>query len=140
VFFWVWVVDNFVIDEINIKQANREAMNRALLELSRKIDFKKLESVSIDWNDNYKFDILKIKPIFIIKWDSKILEIWAASIIAKVFRDKLIDEYSLLYPDLWIEKHKWYWTKAHQIYLTDKSKITWIHRLSYKPVKKFFID
>jgi ribonuclease HII len=42
------VVDSFVIDEINIKQANKEAMRRALLELSRKIDFKNLESVSID--------------------------------------------------------------------------------------------
>jgi ribonuclease HII len=41
-------VDNFIIDRINIKQANKEAMNRALFELKRKIDFEKLESVSID--------------------------------------------------------------------------------------------
>jgi ribonuclease HII len=111
-------------------------MNRALFELKRKIDFEKLESVSIDWNDNYKFDILNIKPTFIIDWDSKILEIWAASIIAKVFRDKLMSQYSLIYPDLEIEKHKWYGTKKHREYLIDKSKITWIHRLSYKPIKE----
>lgn len=135
-YFWVWVVDNYIIDEINIKQANKEAMRRALVELERKIDFKNLNWVFIDWNDNYKFDILEKPPIFIVEWDSKVTEIWAASIIAKVFRDKLMNQYALLYPDLNLENHKWYGTKKHSDYLTDKSKITWIHRLSYKPVKK----
>lgn len=135
VYFWVWVVDNFIIDEINIKQANREAMRRSLLEISRKIDFSKLNWVFIDWNDNYSFLELDKKPIFVIWWDSKVVEIWAASIIAKVFRDKLMSQYALLYPDLNLENHKWYGTKKHKEYLSDKSKITWIHRLSYKPVK-----
>ena len=146
VFFGVWVVDNYIIDEINIKQANREGMRRALVELLRKIspppnltsskgDGQKIEVV-IDWNDNYKFKELKKDPIFIIWWDGKVVEIWAASIIAKVFRDKLMKTYSSLYPDLAVEKHKWYWTKKHREYLTDKSKVTGIHRLSYKPVKK----
>jgi ribonuclease HII len=111
-------------------------MRRALLELSRKIDFKNLESVSIDWNDNYDFEILPIKPIFEIKWDERILEIWAASIIAKVFRDKLVSQYALLYPDLWIERHKWYWTKEHIKYLKDRTKVVGIHRVSYRPVKE----
>ena len=147
VFFWVWIVDNFVIDEINIKQANKEAMRRALVELLRKIKphpnpllkgegKDHIQSVLIDWNDNYCFNELEKDPIFIIGWDWKVLEIWAASIIAKVFRDKLINTYSTLYPDFWLEKHKWYGTKKHSDYLNDKSKITWIHRLSYKPVKK----
>ncbi len=136
VYFWVGVVDNYLIDEINIKQANREAMRRALIELLRKIEKDKISGVFIDGNDNYKFDELWIKPVFIIWWDAKVLEIGAASIIAKVFRDKLTDTYWLLYPDLSIENHKWYGTKKHIDYLTDKSKITGIHRLSYKPVKK----
>lgn len=135
-FFWVWVVDNFLIDEINIKQANKEAMRRALVELLRKINNEEITWVLIDWNDNYSFDELEKKPIFIIGWDAKILEIWTASIIAKVFRDKLMQTYSSIYPNLWIENHKWYWTKKHIEYLKDKSKITWIHRISYKPVKK----
>lgn len=135
IFFWVWVVDNHLIDEINIKQANREAMRRSLVELLRKIDNEKIDSVLVDWNDNYKFDELKKQAIFIIGWDWKIAEIWAASIIAKVFRDKLMSQYSLLYPDLWIENHKWYGTKKHREYLTDKWKVTSIHRVSYKPVK-----
>jgi len=143
IYFWVWVVDNFLIDEINIKQANKKAMRRALVELLRKItpeftenwqaDF--INGVFIDWNDNYKFDELEKKPIFIIGWDAKVKEIGAASIIAKVFRDKLLKTYSELYPDLWIENHKWYWTKKHKEKLQKKSDITWIHRLSYKPVK-----
>lgn len=136
IFFGVWVVDNYLIDEINIKQSNKEAMRRALVELLRKINQDDIDSVLIDWNDNYKFDELKRQAIFIIWWDAKIIEIWAASIIAKVFRDKLMLTYSELYPDLQVEKHKWYGTKKHIEYLKDKSKVTWIHRLSYKPVKK----
>ena len=141
VFFWVWVVDNFFIDEKNIKQANREAMRRAIIEIKRKIEFfnygKELKiDVFIDWNDNYTFEELDRKPIFIIGWDAKVPEISAASIIAKVFRDDLMKSYALLYPDLWLEKHKWYWTKFHKDYLKNPTKITWIHRLSYKPVKE----
>lgn len=136
IFFGVWVVDNYIIDEINIKQANREAMKRALVELLRKVDNDNIWSVVIDWNDNYTFEELKKQPLFIVGWDWKVVEIWAASIIAKVFRDKLMNTYAELYPDLLIENHKWYGTKKHKEYLTDKSKITWIHRLSYKPVKK----
>jgi ribonuclease HII len=136
IFFWVGVVDNYIIDKINIKQANREAMRRALVELLRKIDNELIDSVLIDWNDNYKFNELKKDPIFIIWGDAKILEIGAASIIAKVFRDKLIKTYSELYPNFSLEKHKWYGTKKHRDFLIDKSKVTGIHRLSYKPVKK----
>ncbi len=136
IFFWVGVVDNFIIDDINIKQANKEAMRRSLIELLRKIDNEKINSVVIDWNDNYKFDELKKDPIFIVGWDAKVKEIGAASIIAKVFRDKLLVTYSAIYPDLGLESHKWYGTKKHRDNLNEKSDITWIHRLSYKPVKK----
>ncbi len=143
IFFWVWVVDNFLIDEINIKQANKEAMKRALDELLRKIENplapfrggKMIKWVFIDWKDNYKFDNLEKKPIYIIGGDSKVKEISAASIIAKVFRDKLLKTYSELYPNLWLENHKWYGTKKHREKLQKKFDITWIHRLSYKPVK-----
>ncbi len=71
IFFWLGLVDNFIIDEINIKQANREAMRRAIIELSRKIKSPHLASpkgrgieweVLIDWRDNYDFEELKIRP------------------------------------------------------------------------------
>jgi ribonuclease HII len=60
------MVDNFVIDEINIRQANREAMRRALVEILRKVDAKKIEGVEIDGNDNYTFEELKKQPKFIV--------------------------------------------------------------------------
>lgn len=135
VYFWVWIVDNFIIDEINIRQANKEAMRRAIVELLRKIKPEEISSVMIDGNDNYEFEELAKKPIFIIGWDGKVVEIGAASIIAKVFRDKLLITYASLYPDMNLENHKWYGTKKHRDYLTDKSKVTGIHRISYKPVK-----
>ena len=143
-FFGVWVVDNHLVDEINVKQANKEAMRRSLVELLRKIKPEFSENgqenyiswVFIDWNDNYEFEELEKKPIYIISGDSKIKEISAASIVAKVFRDKLLLTYSSLYPNLWIENHKWYWTKKHKENLSNKRDVVWIHRLSYKPVKE----
>lgn len=139
IFFWVWVVDNFLIDQINIRQANREAMRRSLVEILRKLGeplkSKKVE-VYVDGKDNYIFEELEKQATFIIWWDSKVLEISAASIVAKVFRDKLMDTYSLLYPNIWFEKHKGYWTKTHISAISKKENVTWIHRLSYKPVKK----
>lgn len=148
IFFGMWVVDNFVIDEINIRQANREAMRRSLVELIRKLkahpqsDAVKegkeslIKSVVIDGRDNYKFEELDKQPIYIVWGDGKIPEIGAASILAKVFRDKLMHQYATLYPDFQLENHKWYGTKKHKDYLSDAWKVTGIHRLSYKPVKK----
>lgn len=139
IFFWVWVVDNFLIDQINIRQANKEAMRRSLVEILRKINepikSKKVE-VFVDGKDNYIFEELEKQATFIIWWDWKVLEISAASIVAKVFRDKLMDTYSLLYPNIWFEKHKGYWTKTHSEAISKKQNVTWIHRMSYKPVKK----
>lgn len=134
IFFWAWVVDNFIIDEINIRQANKEAMRRALEEVLRKIPKENVSSVVIDWRDNYEFEELDKKPIYIIKWDTKVAEISGASIIAKVLRDKLMLVYDELYPNLWLKNHKWYGTKKHKEFLNDFSKVTWIHRKSYKPV------
>jgi ribonuclease HII len=134
-FFGVWVVDNFIIDEINIRQANREAMRRAIVEINRKIPERQIESVVIDGKDNYVFDELKKKPIYIVWWDAKVLEIGAASIIAKVFRDKLMKQYATLYPDYGFENHAWYGTKKHQAALKNPGQITGIHRMTYKPIK-----
>lgn len=140
VFFWVGVVDNFLIDQVNIKQANKEAMRRALLEILRKVEKQHIESVVIDGKDNYQFDELSKKPIYIVGWDAKVMEISAASIIAKVFRDRLMKTYAVLYPTLWLENHAWYGTKKHQDFLSNSSKVTGIHRLTYKPVKAVLED
>jgi ribonuclease HII len=60
------VVDNFLIDEINIKQANKEAMRRSLVEILRKINRDEIEGVLVDGNDNYVFEELTRKPIYIV--------------------------------------------------------------------------
>ena len=139
-YFWVWVVDNYMIDEINIRQANKEAMRRSLVEALRKIkhnpEKKQKIEVVIDGRDNYEFEELEKKPLYIVWGDGKVSEISAASIVAKVFRDKMLDTYSLIYPDMNLENHKWYWTKKHREYLSDASQVSWIHRCSYKPVKE----
>jgi len=136
-YFWVWVADNFIIDDINIRQANKEAMRRAIVEIQRKIPAELSEvSVVVDGKDNYKFDELEQKPLYIIWGDGKVSEIWAASIIAKVFRDKLMQQYATLYPNLGLETNAGYGTKKHKEALVEKSDITGIHRTSYKPIKE----
>lgn len=135
IYFWVGVVDSYMIDAINIRQANKEAMKRSLEDIFLRIWNQELvRHVLIDGKDNYEFSFLSVKPEFIIKWDEKIDEIKCASIIAKVFRDKLMTTYSLIYPQYRFEKHKSYWTQLH-IELIEKFSITWIHRKSYKPIK-----
>jgi len=133
--FWVGVVDNYVIDNINIRQANKEAMRRAIVELKRKIPKKSQLIVEIDWRDNYVFDELKNQPSYIVWGDGKVTEIWAASIIAKVFRDKLMVAYSTLYPKFGFETNAGYGTKKHKDHLLEPWDITGIHRASYKPVQ-----
>lgn len=136
-YFGIWVVDNFIIDEINIRRANKEAMRRAIVEIQRKIpkEFSEV-GVVIDGRDDYEFDELNQKPLYIVGWDGKIPEIGAASIIAKVFRDKLMAQYATLYPELWLDSNAWYGTKKHREALESKKDISGIHRMSYKPVKK----
>ncbi len=144
------MVDNYIIDEINIRQANKEAMRRAIVELKRKLNHpspllskegKMSEAngggldVFIDGRDNYVFDELDKKPIYIVWGDGKVTEIWAASIIAKVFRDKLMSAYSTLYPKLGLETNQGYGTKKHKENLNTPADVTGIHRTSYKPVK-----
>lgn len=135
-FFGVWMVDNFYIDEHNIRQANREAMRRSIIEIKRKIpeDFENI-SVVIDGKDNYEFSELDQKPLYLVWGDGKVSEISAASIVAKVFRDRIMKQYASLYPNLGLETNAGYGTKKHKDNLETVSDVTWIHRCSYKPVK-----
>lgn len=135
VFFWVGVVDNFFIDRYGISQANKEAMRRAIIEVQRKTEDFEIHSVVIDGRDNYVFEELEKKPLYIVWGDDKVSEISAASIIAKVFRDKLMEQYSTLYPNYGFESHSGYGVKKHRELLQGKEKITGIHRTSYKPIK-----
>ena len=93
------------IDEINILQATYEAMREAISKLEVAPD--------ILLNDAVTIPNVNIRQIPIIKGDAKSPSIAAASIIAKVTRDKMMEEYDKLYPEYGFSKHKGYGTAAH---------------------------
>lgn len=93
------------IDEINILQATYEAMRTAIHKLSVTPD--------ILLNDAVTIPMVDIKQVPIIKGDAKSQSIAAASIVAKVTRDHLMEEYDKLYPEYGFAKHKGYGTAAH---------------------------
>lgn len=115
-----------IIDEINILQATRLCMKNAIESLDIKPDF-----VLVDGNMTLDTDI---PQKYIIKGDSFSYSIGAASIIAKVYRDKLMEEYAVTYPQYSFEKNKGYGTVAH-VNAIKQAGICPIHRRSF--VKKW---
>lgn len=126
---------NVEIDTINILEATLLAMRRAFTilynELSKK-DVSCLEElkVIVDGNIMPKF-IEDVKCETLVKADSIVPEVMAASIVAKVARDKMMCRYSWVYPEWEYEKHKGYGTKAH-IEAIKKYGGSPIQRLSFK--------
>ncbi|MFN7160216.1 MAG: ribonuclease HII [Candidatus Gracilibacteria bacterium] len=118
------------IDTIGIRKATHTAMKRALDNLNLIPEF-----LLIDGKDNFIFNY---SAKYIIKGDSAYEAIAAASVIAKVTRDRKMQEYAKLYPDYSFDLHKGYGTKKHQDAL-KKFHICDIHRKTYKPIK-FIID
>ncbi len=101
----VSLVSPEVIDDINILQATYRAMNKAISELMVKPDLLLVDAVKIPDND--------IKQVAIVKGDSKSISIGAASIVAKVYRDSLMDEYDKLFPEYDFKSNKGYGTQKH---------------------------
>ena len=119
----VGIVDNNVIDEINILEATRKAMHEAVMNLQVRPDY-----IFIDAEKHVDTDGIPYLPI--IKGDVLSINISCASIIAKVTRDRMVDEYAKTYPEYGLEKHKGYGTKQH----TDAIKqygLTPLHRKSF---------
>ncbi|MCM1246493.1 MAG: ribonuclease HII [Roseburia sp.] len=114
------------IDEINILQATYEAMVHAVEDLGVVPDLLLNDAVTIPQ--------LPIRQMGIIKGDAKSVSIAAASIMAKVTRDRLMVEYAELYPDYGFEKHKGYGSAAH-IEALKKFGPCPIHRNSF--IKNF---
>ncbi len=115
------------IDKINILQATFEAMKEAVTKLKRKPDF-----LLIDGN---RGPLIEIQKKCIVEGDKKVRSISAASIIAKEYRDDLMKELHLLYPQYNFAKHKGYPTKEHMIAL-KKYGPSPVHRKSFGPVKE----
>ena len=113
------------IDSLNIKEASLLAMKRAILGL-------KVKNIEIIVDG---IDIPKINyPCkAIIKADDKIPEVMAASIVAKVHRDNLMNTFSKKFPDFSLEKNKGYPTKEHLNILKSLGPTNY-HRKSFKPV------
>lgn len=111
-----------VIDEINILQATYKAMRTAINNLSIKPD--------ILLNDAVTIPEVTIKQVPIIKGDAKSISIAAASIVAKVTRDRIMIEYDVQYPGYGFASNKGYGSKAHMEALRKMGK-TPIHRNSF---------
>ena len=114
------------IDNIGIVKAVKLSMTRAILNLEIKPEFLLIDSMKIE---------SKIPQINIIKGDQISKSISAASIIAKVSRDKyMIENISKEYPNYLFEKNKGYGTKEH-MELIEKYGITKYHRKTFEPIK-----
>ena len=117
------------IDEINIYEASRQGMLRAVDNMKIKPDFIITDAMPIE-----NFNDIQSMPI--IKGDSKSISIAAASVIAKVTRDRILYEEDKKHPEYEFKKHKGYPTKKH-IELLNKYGIIDGYRLTYGPVKKY---
>lgn len=124
----VSIIPPKVIDEINILEASRLGMKNAYIEANKKI---KIDVLLTDYMD-IDLDIPVEK---IVKGDSKSISIAAASIIAKVTRDRILNELDEKYPMYGYKKHKGYPTKAHLEAIKNYG-ITEEYRKSYKPVQE----
>ena len=122
----IGIIGSKIIDKMNIRRATLLAMKNAVLDLKTKPDL-----VLVDGLD--KIDV-NIPNKNIIKGDSKVDCIMAASIIAKVKRDQLMIEYSSKYTEFGFEKNKGYGTKFHLNALKTNSPSP-IHRMTFKPIK-----
>lgn len=119
----VGIVDETRIDEINILNATKEALTKAISNLKIKP-----EIILVDALD--KIDTLLIPYTSIIKGDAKIYSIAAASIIAKVTRDRIIRSYDKIYPEYEFIKNKGYGTAKH-IEAIKQYGLCPIHRRSF---------
>ena len=115
------------IDQLNILQATLLAMRRAVEGLRLKPN-----KVLVDGNQIPRLDVLAEA---IVQGDSKVNAISAASILAKVQRDRICAAMHQAYPDYGFDQHKGYGTAAHMAALTRYGATPW-HRRSFAPVAK----
>lgn len=116
-------IDEDTIDEINVYQASKKGMLEAIDKLPIKADYVLSDAMPLG----------DIKHESIIKGDTKSASIAAASILAKVDRDRFMVELAKKYPEYGFEKHKGYPTKQH-IEALNTYGVLDIHRKTYKPV------
>lgn len=126
--FKISIVSNDEIDRINIYEATKKAMFESLTDLEVVPDLALIDAV--------KLPQLPFSQEAIIKGDDKSLAIAAASILAKVTRDKIMDDIHETYPMYDLGNNKGYGTKKH-ITAIEKYGITKYHRQTFSPVSQF---
>ena len=123
-------IDEHVIDQINILKASKLAMENAINACKIKPDYVLVDAMKLDIPYEYES---------IIKGDERSISISAASIIAKVIRDRFMKELSLKYPEYQLEKNKGYPTKFHKLAIMNYG-IRDIHRKTFSPVKDIIVE
>ena len=126
--YGVGIVSAEEIDKLNIYEATKKAMKEAINNLKVKFDLILTDAMPLKGFD--------VEVVPIIKGDAKALPIAAASIIAKVTRDHMMEELGRKYPEYGFEVHKGYGTQKHMDALKKYGPIKGVHRYSYKPVAK----
>ena len=121
----IGLMDSEIIDQVNIYEATKLAMKEALSKLSLKPDYLLIDAMKLD---------IDIPQESIIKGDANSLSIAAASIVAKVTRDKLMADYDKEYPGYDFAQNAGYGTKSHLQGL-ERHGVTPIHRKTFEPVK-----
>ena len=126
----IGIKDNQVIDQVNIYEATKLAMLEAIQELDPRPQHLLIDAMKLD---------LPIPQTSIIKGDANSLSIAAASIVAKVTRDQMMEEFDKEYPGYDFAQNAGYGTAKHLAGL-DKLGVTPIHRRSFEPVKSMCED
>ena len=126
----IGVKDNQVIDQVNIYEATKLAMREAIGQLEPQPQHLLIDAMRLD---------LPISQTSIIKGDANSLSIAAASIVAKVTRDQMMEEFDRKYPGYDFAQNAGYGTAKHLAGL-DQLGVTPIHRRSFEPVKSMCED
>ncbi|MDQ0206364.1 ribonuclease HII [Alkalicoccobacillus murimartini] len=120
-------VDVELIDEINIYQATKRAMQLAVSDLSVQADYLLLDAMNLP---------IEVEQTSLIKGDQKSLSIAAASVLAKVWRDRLMEKLDQEYPQYGFATHAGYGTASHLQALKNYG-VTPAHRRTFQPVKDY---
>jgi len=121
----IQIIDVDEVDRLNVYRASQQGMLRAIKQIDIKPDFALSDAMPL--GD-------AIEHLSLIKGDCKSMSIGAASILAKVTRDRIMKEYDKKYPEYHFKKHKGYPTKEHKEALKKYGACP-IHRKSFKPVQ-----
>jgi len=123
--YGIGIRDAYIVDEIGLAEAHRQAMREAVEKLDMKVDLLLVDGLGIKQ--------LGVKAECIVKGDQKVRCIAAASVLAKVTRDRMMREFNKNHPDYGFHKHKGYGTKEHEEAISEYGPCE-LHRLSYTPV------